>query len=119
MIYSFTILTPKNTPETDKQKTTLKLTKGIIHQIDIMFPSGPRRVMRLHINDALHQVWPSNPEASFGSDNETISFREHVEISREPYSLTAYTWNTSTKWDHTIVIRLGLLKRQFILRRIF
>lgn len=119
MIYSYTITTPKNTLEGDKQKTTLKLARGIIHRVEFVFPPGPAGLLHLHINDALHQRWPSNTGENFASDDENIGFHEHLELSREPLELQAYTWNLDDTYPHTVIIRIGLLKRQFVLRRLF
>lgn len=119
MFYSFSISTPKDTTESNKQETILKLTRGIVHQVDILFPPGPAGLLHLHINAALHQVWPFNVIDNFATDNEKITFREHFEITGAPHELRAYTWNEDDTYPHKVIVRIGILKRQNILRRLF
>lgn len=119
MIYRFGITTPYDTPSNNKKKTVMKLGEGVIHQIDIIYPPGPQGVAHIGISRGLHQVWPTNPDESFASDNDIISFHEHYAIDEEPYELIAWTWNTSTEHNHLIIVRIGLLRKKFVLRRLF
>lgn len=108
MIYRKSITTAANTAEADKQAATFKICKGIIHQIDIVFPPGCGGKLHLAINHGLHQVWPINPDENFASSGETISFEEYIEVNYEPFELTVYTWNLSTTYSHEVIIRLGV-----------
>lgn len=114
MIYRFGISTPANTAESDKKKTVLQVTRGIVHQIDIQFPSGPSGLLHLAINDALHQLWPYNTDGSFAANNVNIRFKEFITLLEEPYQLEAYTWNLDTDYEHSVIIRLGILPSHII-----
>lgn len=114
MIYRFSIVTPANTLYSSKKRTVLKLTKGTIHQIDMRFPPGPQGVLHLQLARGRHQVWPTNPNGDFAGDGEIISGKEHREIRSAPSQLEAYTWNTSTQYEHEVVIRIWVLKRMFL-----
>jgi hypothetical protein len=114
MIYSFSISTPANTPESAKIDTQLKIAYGIIHSVEIQFPPGPCGLLHIHINDALHQLFPYNASEDFASDNETISFREFIPALIEPYILTAHTWNLDDTYAHLIIIRIGILTPEII-----
>lgn len=111
MIYRFGISTPANTGASAKKRTNLKITAGVIHQLDLIFPPGPQGLLHVQINRGLNQVWPSNPEGSFAADNNMISFRERYEIMTEPYELEAYTWNEDDTYAHGVIIRIGILKQ--------
>jgi len=119
MIYSFAVSTPANTAEADRQKTDVKLCQGVIHQIDIVFPTGLAGLLYVAINHGLYQVWPSNPGEYFHTDGETISFREHWELLYPPFYTSIYTYNLDDTYPHSVIIRLGILPRKFILRRLF
>jgi len=114
MIYSFAISTPANTPKATPVETNLKLTAGIIHQIDILFPTGCAGLAYIAINDGLHQVWPTNPDESFHTDGETISFKEFYELKSSPHILTVFSYNLDDTYDHDIIVRLGILKESEI-----
>ncbi len=115
MIYRFLITTPANTSEKDAQQTEMKLGKGVIHKLDIVFPPGPQRLLHLKIAQGAHQRWPTNPDQSFASDGEPITFREGLELNEEPYILSAWTWNEDTVYEHAVIIRLGLLRKKYIM----
>ena len=119
MIYRFGITTEYTYKEINKKTTVLKLGEGIIHQIDIVFPAGLAGTTHMQITRGLHQVWPTNPDEDFAGDNDKISFHEHYELDEEPYQLEVHTWNTSTEHDHLIIVRIGLLRKKFVLRRLF
>jgi len=114
MIYSFSITTPANTPAANRQKTELKLTTGVIHQIDFVFPPGCAGLAFISVNDGLHQVWPTNPSQKFHTDGETISFEEFYKLIREPFILDAFTYNLDDTYDHEIIVRVGILKESEI-----
>lgn len=119
MIYRFSISTAADTTFANRQRTTLPLARGVVHQIDILFPPGPQALLHLILKRGLHQVWPSNSEENFAADNDKISFREHYEIISRPFQLEAYTWNEDDTYSHAVIIRIGILARKFILRRLF
>ena len=114
MLYKFSITTDANTPVTSKKKTVLKLARGIIHQLDVQFPSGPSGLLHVHINDAIHQIFPYNTDENFASSNVNIRFREFIPLLEEPYQLDAFTWNEDDTYEHLVIIRIGILPAKVI-----
>lgn len=114
MIFVFTVNTPANTLAINKKETTLKLCSGVIHKIDLVFPPGAAGFLHLTLNQALHQVWPTNPDESFAADSETISFPEFYELDQPPYELTAWTWSEGSTYPHSVIIRLGILPKKYL-----
>jgi hypothetical protein len=110
MIYSFTIATAITYSATSKLKTDLELTAGIIHQIDIVFPTGCAGLLYVAINHGLHQIWPTNPGEFFHTDGESISFKEFYELQPGSNVLSVYTYNLDDTYEHSVIIRLGILK---------
>ncbi|RLI49875.1 MAG: hypothetical protein DRP09_20365 [Candidatus Thorarchaeota archaeon] len=110
MVFEFDLTVPANTPETAKISKTLKLTYGIIHQLEVIFPTGCAGLVKCHINDALHQVWPTNPDGVFKGDGNPIIGRVFHEMDKEPFELQLWAWNEDDTYNHTITVRLWLLK---------
>jgi len=110
MIYAFSFTVQKNTTQQNQQLKRLKLCYGIIHQIDIVFPIGCRGLVHCHIDDALHQIWPTNPDSTFSGDGEVISGKEFYELKVEPFELQLWAWNEDDTYDHTIIVRIWMLK---------
>jgi len=115
MIYRWKITTPANTTEANAEETILQLGRGIIHKLDIVFPPGAQQLHHIQISRAKHQVWPTNIGESFASDGEPITFREALIMDQEPYQLEVKTWNDDDTYDHALLIRIGLLRKKFIM----
>jgi len=112
VFYDFAIKVPANTTEASPLKTTLKLTKGIIHRVEVQFPIGTRALAHCRIKRAGYQVWPTNRGGSFASDGYTIPIDENYELLHEPMGLIAICWNDDDTFPHTIDIRVGLLENK-------
>jgi hypothetical protein len=108
VFYVFPITIPANTAETAKQRTTLKLTRGKITQIQVHFPSGHVGLTHITLNSGLYQFLPTNPEATFSSSGETISITEDFVLDSGAFELEAWTWNDDAIYDHTITVRVQL-----------
>jgi len=108
MIFVFDFSTPALTLVTAKKKTDLRLAQGTIYAIEIVIPPGPMHLSHLQINDALHQLWPTNPDADIAGDNEILMFNDTYELDQPPYELQAYTWNEDEVYPHRFIIRIGL-----------
>jgi len=114
VIYSWDLTTPANTPEDAPKEWVLKMAYGVIHQVNIIFPAGCAGLAHIKIFRGANQVWPSNLEGDFAGGDEVISFREFFPLETEPFQLEAITWNEDDTYDHTIIVRLGLLRREYL-----
>jgi len=109
MIYRFGIPTTTDDTKASPLKTILPLTRGTVHQLDVVFPPGCAGTLHVIVRDALHQVWPTNPDQSFASDNDKISFKESLDLDFEPFELQVYTWLEDAAHSHTCIVRVGIL----------
>lgn len=108
MIYVFDFETAITYGVNNKLKTGLKLTQGVTYRIDILFPPGPAHLLHLQIRDALHSVWPTNPDSDFAGDDDKITFDDEYPLIEPPYQLEAHTWNLDDTHVHRIIIRIGV-----------
>ena len=109
MIYNFSFTSQKYVAGNTMNIETLKLCYGVIHKLDILFPAGCAGLVLCSVHSALHQIWPSNTDEYFSSDDEVISFREHRPLLTEPYSLELWHFNTDDTYNHSITVRIGIL----------
>jgi hypothetical protein len=112
---SFTI--PANTAESAPQEEQVKLTHGVLHRVEIGFPSGCAGLAHLQLWRGGHQVWPTNPGGSFNTDDYTIPIDDYYELFEEPYILTLVGWNLDDTYNHTLEVRFGILPLSVILAR--
>jgi len=91
--YNFTLTIPANTAATDREEKRVKLTHGVITRVEVSFPRGCAGLAHLQIYENGHQVWPTNPDGDFASDDYTIPIDEYHEFFRAPYQLRLSGWN--------------------------
>lgn len=114
MVFEYDFTIPANTLASAKARLELRLARGIIHQLSVHFPAGSRGQVSLTINDALHQVFPTNPDGQFKGEFFPITGSVYHELETAPYRLTAWGWSPGTAYDHTATIRLWLLPREIL-----
>jgi len=117
MIYAFDITTPKVGESGNPKNTTLKVTKGLVYQVEIEFPPGPLGLCHVSIRDGGYQIWPSNPDCDFHGDNGYITFPDTYLKLTAPFEFVAHTWNEDDTYQHTIHIRLGMVSDEVFMSR--
>jgi len=109
MFYSYAITVPAGTTEAAPVVTRLKLTAGIIHQVDVEFRSGTDFAVGVRINQGLHQVYPTNPDGEFRADGRPIIFPDYLKLETGKDELTVYCYAPTAAYDHDIYIKIGIL----------
>jgi len=110
MFYDFAILVPAATAKADLVKYTLKLTYGIITHVYIEFPAGCRGMVYCTIEWETHQLYPTNPDGAFNSEDYIIPIEDRFPLLVQPYCLYAKVWAPSTTYDHTLTVRVEILE---------
>ena len=114
MFYDFAITVPKSKTEADPTWQTMKLTKGVVHRVEVQFPIGCRALAHCQIYHGGHQFLPTNPDGNFASDGYVIPIDEHYELKAAPYTLRAKCWNEDDTYQHIITVRVGVLAKEVI-----
>lgn len=109
MFYDFHIATPKDTAVDDKLRTRLKLAKGVIVQVSIMFPPGSIGLLYLKVFRGLNQVYPWNADGYIRTSGESINFIDNYALDTKPFELTAITWNLDDTYEHSIHLRFNIM----------
>jgi len=118
MFYAWNFTLAANKAEAAKTKHELRLEKGTLTKCEIVFPVGCSNLVFVHINDALHQVYPKDPTYKFIGDGATIVCNDEYEIKETPFTLQFHGWNTDEIYDHTITVRIQLVPAKEILHRV-
>jgi len=117
MIYTLSITTPASTPKSSPQKTTLRVTKGLVYQFELEFPPGPVGLLGVAVFDGNYQVWPSSRGEWFASDAYTISFPDLYLKEAEPFQFDIYTYNEDDTYAHWCQVRLGMVSKEEYIAR--
>lgn len=112
--YDFAVTIPAKQTEAIPYEKELKLTKGVIHRVEVEFPKGCRGYVYLAIDHYKHQLFPSAKDNYFRSDGYTIAFLEHYRLTKAPYVLIARGWAPDASYDHTIPVRIGVLPLEVV-----
>ncbi len=126
--FSYKITMPKNGTENDLTELRMKLDYGIITHVQIIIPDGQKEVAHVRIKYHEFQVYPLNKGEWYAGDGSNIEFDDMFPIIVEPYELKAEGYNTSTKYDHSIIMILTVQRPeelgyekipQFVIRKLY
>jgi len=92
----------------------LKLTAGVIHQVDVLFQDGCLHLVDVQIFQANFQVWPSNRGGTLRGNATVVSFREFYELETGETTLTAVIDADASIQDIDVIIQIGLLPKRII-----
>lgn len=115
MIYSKEISTELDTSKSDPLLTTIKVTNGLIYQLEVDFPPGSSGLMGVQIFDKSYQLYPSTPGEWFLGDNRLLKYPDLYLKASAPFEFTIKTYNEDTLFDHTVYIRIGMVSRDIFI----
>ena len=93
----------------------VKVTDGVIHKIQIVFPAGCSGLVHVAIYDGGHPIAPSTAGQYYRGDDEVVDFPEFYEIKGGTRYLQIIGWNEDDTYDHTIMVRIFILPRWAIM----
>lgn len=115
MIFTKEITLAAGQTEATATSTKLKMSKGVIHEFNAVFPSGCVQLVNLKIYQGGHQLFPSTEGMVFSGNNEVIDFKTFHELGSEENYLDIVAWNTDDTYPHTITVRFGVLPKYVLL----
>ena len=110
MIYTKEITIPANTPENSRQRNYLKVSAGILHEIEFQFPPGCENLVKTQVNLGGHPIFPSTEGQYIAGDTFPIAFKDHIKLKTGQNILGFLTFNEDGFYPHTIRIRVSILR---------
>ena len=114
MFYAFTHTITTADIITAKKRLDLRMTAGVIHQVDVLFQDGCDHEANVVIFRGDHQLWPSNRGSTMKGNATVISFREFLELHPGDNELTAFIWGDGTIDAVDVIIQIGLLPKKVL-----
>lgn len=114
MFYTFSYTPDTGDTEASPHKMDLKLSAGVIHQVDILFQDECYHEEFVQVFHASRQLWPSNRGEKLRGNATVISFREFHELAPGDTILTAHFWTTLTSDFGEILIQIGMLPKEIL-----
>jgi AAA15 family ATPase/GTPase len=108
MFYDYNITTNKNTSKENYKTTTLRLTKGIIDIIEVVFPKGLAGLVGVKLLRDTKVVIPENRTGWLEGNNEVINIPANIDLLEPPFELVCQTYNLDDTYSHTIYVRVSV-----------
>ena len=107
------------TPESGRDKTNphsveMKLTGGVIHQVDVLFQDGCAHETYVQIFRGGQQLWPTNREEYLRGNATVVSFREFLLLGPGENLLRAEISTDLTEDIPEVIIQIGVLPKKII-----
>jgi len=110
MIYTKAITVPANTPENNRQRNYLKVSAGVLHEIEFHFPPGCENLVKTQLFLGGHPLFPSTEGQYIAGDTFPIRFKDYVKLNAGANILSFLTFNEDEFYPHTIRIRISILR---------
>lgn len=101
--YSYEKTFSAGTTEDDQEELEMPCAWGILCDVDIAFRHGTDRKCKVHIDDGLHQAFPTNPEANYAFDGFTLHIADEYELPSGTRKIYLRGWNEGVH-PHTVAV---------------
>lgn len=108
MIYNTEITEGSGGSSASPTATALKLSAGVIHQVEIDFPPGCAGLVGVKIYKGGDLIFPI--DGWLKADGQLLRFKEYTIIKPGYTHFRILTYNEDDTYDHTIQVRFAILK---------
>ena len=96
---------PANTSKANAVYEDFFLPSGVMHSGVVDFPAGCHNLAHCTINEAVHQIWPSDPSKNYAGEFFPIEIPDRYIILQPFTKITAWFWNEDTRNDHEVTVK--------------
>jgi len=108
MLFTGEITIPAGTALNAPVLEHIKLTKGLITQIDVFFPPGNSCLAFITFNRAIHQIYPTNPDGFVKGDGILLQGNVFHHIKDQPLTVTVMGFSPDARFDHTVYFNIWM-----------
>ena len=108
MFFAWDIEVLAGTTEADPKEQVLKLTKGVITGLDVVFAPGCHRLVKVRLFRYESQLIPLSRDEWCTGDGETVRTEPYYEMLDEPLKLKFVGAAPLTAYNHTITVRVRM-----------
>ena len=76
---------------------------GILCDVHVSFRWGTDRKCHVHIDESLHQIFPTNPDGNYAFDGYTLPVRDEYELLPGTRKIHLRGWNEGI-YPHTVAV---------------
>lgn len=111
MYYQTTITIPANTAESEPVRESVRMAKGTISKVEIIFPPGCCGLVHIQILHHESIIFPSSPDESYIGNEYPIFWNEDFPLTESPFELVVQGWNYDVRYSHSPVVRFEMLSQ--------
>lgn len=101
--YSYEKSFKAGTTRAEEETLEMPCHWGILCDIDISFRFGTDRQTYVHLDDKLHQMFPTNPKGDYAFDGYTLHIKDEFELEKGTRKIYLKGWNTGS-YAHTVAV---------------
>ena len=99
--YSYEHTFTVGTTKTSQEELEMPCAWGILTNVLVAFAAGCHGVVHVHLDESLHQIFPTNPNGQYSFDDVTVPVHDKYELLPATRKIYLRGWNTGT-YPHTI-----------------
>jgi len=115
MLFTADVVVPAGTEANSPKVQTLKIARGIISWVSVLFPPGCNGMVYCTIAHHEHQIAPSTEQMTMSGNADPIEWNEYYKCYQLPHELKIRAWSPGTTYDHTISVRVAILPREGVI----
>jgi len=101
--YSYEMTFTAGTVKSKQEELEMDCAWGVLTNVVIAFAAGCHGAVHVHVDEGLHQVYPTNPKGDYAFDNYTLEIKDKYRLHAGTRKIVLKGWNEGT-YDHTIHI---------------
>ena len=115
MLYTKEITFTSGGTVTNQTSSNIKAARGIIHKIEIVFPSGSAGLVKIAIFLGASPMIPSTAGMTISGNAEIVQIPEFIQLRKDFNIITIKGFNEDDTFDHTIFFRIYVLPKEVLL----
>lgn len=112
MFYEYNVPIPANTAQNNELSTLLRLSRGFIRRVELVFPRGCAGLVGVRIFRGNLQVIPLNFPAWIDTDDEVVKADTEIDLTVNPFELEFRGYNLDDTYSHNIRVRVLIEKAE-------
>ena len=101
--YSYTKIFTAGTTKSEQEELEMPCHWGILTDVTITFPAGCHGVTHVHVDESLHQIFPTNPDEDYALDDHTLLIEDEYELLPATRKIYLRGYNLGT-YEHKISV---------------
>lgn len=112
--YSYELEIPAGTAKTKEVELEMPCAWGILHDVVISFRSGTDRLAHVHVDDSLHQIFPTNANGDYAFDGYALLVSSRYVLLAGTRKIYLRGWNTGD-YPHTVAVSFAVTDEEELL----